>query len=39
MLKIILRKTLRKNPFEDSGVFPGEIKGIKNFRNAFLLVF
>lgn len=39
MLKIVLRNTLRKNSFEDSGAFLGEIKGIKNLRNAFLLVF
>ena len=32
MLKIVLRNTLRKNPFQDSGAFLGEVKEIKNFR-------
>ena len=30
MLKIVLRNTLRKNPFQDSGAFLGEVKEIKN---------
>lgn len=36
MLKIVLRNTFRKNPFQDSGAFPGEVKEIKNFRARWL---
>lgn len=35
---MVSRNTLGKNPFEDSGTFPREIKEIKHFKNVFLLV-
>lgn len=37
-VKIVLRNTSGKNPFEDAGAFPSEVKEIRNFRNVLLLV-